>query len=266
MMELRNKLYFFYKKTSENRDQVDALKTFAVKQGFNIVQNAEEANIIASIGGDGAFLQAVRKTGFRDDCLYVGVSTGQLGLYCDFHIDEQEKMLEAMQREEIEVRKYPIISVVIDGETQFFCLNECSIRTSTIKVMTAEIYINDLHFETFKGDGIIVATPSGTSGYNKSVSGALIDPKLPCMQVSELASVNNNTFRTLGSSFVLNDDKELTLKIKKGDNSYPIIGLDNEAFSIRSNREIKITLPERRIKTVKLKNNSFWHKVKRSFL
>ncbi|TCP32055.1 NAD+ kinase [Scopulibacillus darangshiensis] len=265
-MEARNKLYFFYKNTKKLHPQVEELKAFAESQDFHLVNDPAEANIITSIGGDGAFLQAVRKTGFRDDCLYLGISTGQLGFYCDFNINAHKDMLEAIRNEQIEVRKYPIIQVEIDGDTRLYCLNECSIRTSTIKVFSIEVYIDNLHFETFKGDGMIISTPTGSSGYNKSVNGAVIDPKIPCLQVSELASLNNNYYRTLGSAFVLNQERELTLKIKENINNYPIIGLDNEAYSIRSNKEIKITLPDRRIKTVKLKDNSFWHKVQRSFL
>jgi NAD+ kinase len=265
-MEKRNKLYLFYKETADNINQIRNLKLFAESHGFDLVEEAKEANLIASIGGYGAFLQSVRKTGFRDDCLYVGISTGQLGFYCDFHIENHEKMLDAIRHDEIEVRKYPIIQVDIDQKTRFYCLNECSIKTSTIKVFSAEVYIDDLHFETFKGDGLIISTPTGSSGYTKSVNGAVLDPKLSCLEVSELASLNNNHYRTLGSSFVLSNERKLVLNIKENDNNYPVIGLDNEAFSIRSNKELKISLPEKRIKTVKLKNNSFWHKVQRSFL
>ncbi len=265
-MERRNKLFLFYKETLQNKHQIEMLQNFAESHGFTLVEDAAEANLIASIGGDGAFLQAVRKTGFRDDCLYLGISTGELGFYCDFHIEDHEKMLEAIQHDEIEVRKYPIIQVDIDHKTRFYCLNECSIRTSTIKVFSVDVFIDDLHFETFKGDGMIISTPTGSSGYTKSVNGAVLDPKLSCLEVSELASLNNNHYRTLGSSFVLSNERTLVLNIKENENNYPIIGLDNEAFSIRSNKEIKITLPEKRIKTVKLKNNSFWHKVQRSFL
>ncbi|MFP3489940.1 NAD(+) kinase, partial [Staphylococcus sp. SIMBA_130] len=49
-------------------------------------------------------------------------------------------------------------------------------------------------------------------------------------------------------------------------NDYPVIGIDNEAMSRQHAKEIQIHIPEKRIKTVKLKNNSFWHKVQRSFL
>src|SRR5699024_5325853 len=105
-----------------------------------------------------------------------------------------------------------------------------------------------------------------STGYNKSNQGAVIDPKIPCFQVSELASLNNNRYRTLGSSFVLNQDRKLTLDVVQDGNDHPIIGLDNEALPIRNIQKLTVTLSENVIKTVKLKNNSYWDRVKRTFL
>ncbi|HZH61923.1 MAG TPA: NAD kinase, partial [Metabacillus sp.] len=146
------------------------------------------------------------------------------------------------------------------------CLNECSIRSSIIKTFVIDVFIDDLHFETFRGDGMLIATPTGSTAYNKSVNGAVVDPMLPCLQVSELASLNNNLYRTLGSSFILSDKRKLTLKVVQDGNDYPIIGIDNEALSIRHVQQLEYGLSELPIKTVKLKDNSFWEKVKRTFL
>ncbi|MDF0726431.1 NAD kinase [Cytobacillus sp. S13-E01] len=266
-MPTRRNLYLFYKKDPEITHQLKPLFDLAEKYNFNIVSDHAKANIIVSIGGDGAFLQAVRKTNFREDCLYAGISTtGSLSLYCDFHLDETEKMIEAMQYEQIEVRRYPTIEVKVDDTTSFYCLNECSIRSPIIKTFVLDVYIDNLHFETFRGDGMLVATPTGSTGYNKSVNGAVVDPMLPCLQVSELASLNTNRYRTLGSSFILSGARKLTLKIVQDGNDYPIIGMDNEAVSIRHVDSIDISLTDKKIKTVKLKDNSFWEKVKRTFL
>jgi NAD+ kinase len=113
---------------------------------------------------------------------------------------------------------------------------------------------------------MIIATPTGSTAYNKSVNGAVVDPLLPCIQVSELASLNNNRYRTLGSSFILSGQRKLTLKISPEGNHYPLIGMDNEALSIQHIEKIDIALSDRVIKTVRLKDNSFWEKVKRTFL
>ncbi|MFS0864536.1 NAD kinase [Fredinandcohnia sp. 179-A 10B2 NHS] len=263
----RRNVYFFYKKEDDTIEYVKKLHKLADENQFTVVEDHAKANVIVSIGGDGTFLQAVRKTNFREDYLYAGISTtGSLNLYCDFHADDTEKMLEAMKNELIEVRRYPTIEVKVDDNPSFYCLNECSIRSAIIKTLVLEVYVDDLHFETFRGDGLIISTPTGSTAYNKSVNGAVVDPLLPCMQVSELASLNNNQYRTLGSSFILSDTRKLVLKDVQDGNDFPTIGMDNEALSIRNVQQIEIKLSEKRIKTVKLKDNSFWEKVKRTFL
>ncbi len=149
----------------------------AERNDFTVVSNHEEANIIASIGGDGMFLQAVRKTGFREDCLYAGITDDSyLGLYCDFHIDDHHAMIDAMTMEQIEVRRYPVIKVDIDEEGSFYCLNEFTIRSGIIKTLVMDVFIDGLHFETFRGDGMVIASPTGSTAYNKSVKGAVVDP------------------------------------------------------------------------------------------
>ncbi|MGG4488713.1 NAD kinase [Metabacillus idriensis] len=267
MTDNRRNVYFYYKKEDELVQKVKGLTSLAEEQGFKVVPDSQQANIIVSIGGDGTFLQAVRKTKFRNDCLYVGISVkGTVSLYCDFKIEETEKIIEAMKEAQIEVRRYPILDVTIDGHTTFQCLNECSIRSGIIKTFVIDVFIDDLHFETFRGDGMIISTPTGSTAYNKSVQGAVVDPLLPCLQVSELASLNNNKYRTLGSPFILSGDRKLTLKIVQDGNDHPVIGMDNDALSIRHVEKIELSLSQSIIKTVKLKDNSFWEKVKRTFL
>lgn len=267
MTERRNRIYFFYKHDEQLTPQVQPLIELAQQNDFVVVDDYRNANVIVSIGDDGSFLQAVRQTGFRDDCLYAGISMlPSRGFYCDFQIDDPDHMVQAATNEQIEVRRYPIIQVTIDDTASFFCLNECSIRSGIIKTFVMDVFIDDLHFETFRGDGMIVATPTGSTAYNKSVNGAVVDPLLPCIQVSELASLNNNRYRTLGSSFILSGKRKLTLKISPEGNHYPLIGMDNEALSIRHIEKIDISLSDRVIKTVRLKDNSFWEKVKRTFL
>ncbi|MDQ0221080.1 NAD+ kinase [Peribacillus cavernae] len=234
-MTNRRNIYFFYKKSAGLTEKVQHLSHLAQRYSYNIVKDFKEANIIVSVGGDGTFLQAVRKTGYREDCLYAGISTtGNLNMYCDFHLDDTSKMIDSMTMEQIEVRRYPTIEIKLDEQPPFYALNELSLRSSVIKTLVLDLFIDDLHFETFRGDGIIVATPTGNTAYNKSVNGSIVDPTLPCFQVSELASLNNNTYRTLGSSFILGTDRTLTILLGQDGNNHPIIGLDNEAMSDRT--------------------------------
>lgn len=266
-MSDRRNVFFYYKKEEDLLEKVKSIIEFAKEHDFHIVEDHTLANIIVSIGGDGVFLQAVRKTNFRSDCLYVGVGIDEsISLYCDFHIDDRDKMIKAINESQIEVRRYPVLEVRIDDNTTFKCLNECSIRSAIIKTFVIDVFIDELHFETFRGDGMLIATPTGSTAYNKSVNGAVVDPMLACLQVSELASLNNNLYRTLGSSFILSDKRKLTLKVVQNGNDYPVIGMDNEALSIQNVKKLEYSLSELPIKTVKLKDNSYWDKVKRTFL
>jgi NAD+ kinase len=263
----RSNIYFHYQHDGKTDAKLQPLFDLARQNHFSITEKVEEANIIVSIGGDGAFLQAVRKTGFRQDCLYTGITrTDEAGLYCDFNLDTFDEMLYSMQHEAMEVRRFPVIHVQVNDGPSFYCLNELSVRSTIIKSIVINVLIDEKHFETFRGDGLVVSTPTGSTGYSKSTNGAVIDPLIPSFQVSELASLNNNRYRTLGSSFVLSGSRKLTLKVVQDGNDYPIIGLDNEAYSIRNIRDITVTLSDKVIKTVRLKNNSYWDRVKRTFL
>lgn len=263
----RNQLYFFYLKDDETDAKVDVLGKIARDNGFEIAGHPNNASIIVSVGGDGAFLQAVRKSGFRQDAIYVGITrTGESGLYCDFDLDNFDEMLHSLMHEELEVRRFPVIKARINDGTEYHCLNEVSIRSTIVKTIVIDVLIDDVYFETFRGDGLIVSTPTGSTGYNKSAYGAVIDPLIASYQVSEVASLNNNQYRTLGSSFVLSKDRKLTLNVQPTGNDHPIISLDNEAHPITKVSSLEVDMDETVIKTVKLKNNSFWDRVRRTFL
>src|SRR5690625_1002204 len=266
-MPNRSNIYFYYKKDDELERQLQPLFDVATKNNCTIVKRHQDASIIISVGGDGAFLQAVRKTGFRQDCIYAGVTrSDESGLYCDCRLEHLDEMLETIANEYVEVRRLHVIKIEANGQPSFYCFNDLSVRSTIIKTIVIDVFIDDMHFETFRGDGLIVATPTGSTGYNKSTNGAVIDPLIPSFQVTELASLNNNKYRTLGSSFVLSKDRKLDLEIIQDGNNYPIIGLDNEAYSVRNIKHLSVTLSDKVIKTVRLKNNSYWDRVRRTFL
>ncbi|MBD7943546.1 MULTISPECIES: NAD kinase [Psychrobacillus] len=266
-MTSRNNIYLYTKNDTDSLRRKELLQKVIHQHGFKAVDNFEEASIIVSIGSDATFLQAVRKTGFRQDTLYAGISiTDSLNMYCDFFADDIEKMADAVQKDKIEVRKYPILEVSVNKNPKFFCLNEFTIRSNVIKSFVLDIFIDQKHFETFRGDGMVISTPTGSSAYNKSLNGAVVDPLLQCIQVAEIASMNSNEYRTLGSPFVLSSERTLELRLQQDWNDYPSMSTDNEALSIQHVDTVTLSLSDRVVKTVKLKDNSYWDKVKRSFL
>jgi NAD+ kinase len=263
----RMNAYVYSKHDKDSRSKKSMVEDSLTHEGFTMTEDLNTANNIISIGGDGSFLQAVRKTGFRQDCLYAGISTsGKHSLYCDFHYNNLYEMTQAIRDSKLEVRRYPLIEVTIDEHRQFYCLNEFSIRSNIIRTFVLDVIIDDKLFETFLGDGLIISTPTGSTAYNKSVNGAVVDPLLNCFQVTELASVNNNKYRTLGSPFILSGERKLNLHVHQDGNDFPLMAADNEALGVRKVENLKIELSDKTIKTVKLKDNSFWEKVQRIHL
>ncbi len=260
-------IFIFTKQDEDSLSKKEIVIEAMQHEGFKVVEQSEDANIIISIGNDGTFLQAVRKTNFRQDCLYAGIySEGRQAMYCDFHYNNLHEMVLAIRKADIEVRRYPLIEASIDNQQTFYCLNEFSIRSNIIRTFVVDVIIDDKLFETFLGDGLIISTPTGSTAYNKSVRGAVVDPFLPCFQVTELASVNNNTYRTLGSPFILSGDRKLRLHVHQDGNDFPSVAMDNEAIGVRRVVDVEIGLSDKVIKTVKLKHNSFWEKVQRIYL
>src|SRR5690625_2760169 len=75
-----------------------------------------------------------------------------------------------------------------------------------------DVEINGEHFETFRGDGLCVSTPSGSTAYNKALGGAIIHPSLEAIQLTEMASINNRVFRTIDSLLILPNHHTCILK------------------------------------------------------
>lgn len=266
MSDLKN-IFFYYPKESVPKEKLMELFHASDTNGFSIVKDYKEADVIICIGDDGTYLQGVRHTNFRSDCIYIGISeANQIGLYGDFTLEHHQEMFDLLSSEHIKIQRFPIIDVSINGEAPFYCLNEASVRSSIIKTIVIDVYINEQYFERFRGDGLIVATPTGSTGYNKSIAGPIVDPAIPCFQMTELASLNNNSYRTLGSSLVLGENKKLRLQILQDGNDYPVIGLDNEAYSIRNIKDILITMSGKTIQTIKTTKNSYFDRLKQLYL
>lgn len=260
-------VYFFAPHGEETKEIQNDLSELFSRHNIKEVDSGDKADIIASIGGDGMFLQSVRKNDFRDDCVYLGIAVDESNhLYVDFHYRDISSLEEAIDQNNLDVRKYPLLQVKINDNKPSYCLNEFTLRSSIVKTIKMDVYINDFLFEQFNGDGILVATPTGSTGYNKSLGGAVVDPLIHALQVTELASVNNNTYRTLGTSFLLNKERPLTLLIDKNVDYYPIMSLDNDALSVRNTEKVELAISDKMIRTLKLKDNTFWHKAQRNFL
>lgn len=153
-----------------------ASKLFATfKHDPDFYLSKKDPDIVISIGGDGMLLSAFHMYEKQlDKVRFVGVHTGHLGFYTDYRDFEVDTLINNLKNDKGEQISYPILKVTItleDGRViRARALNESTIKRIE-KTMVADVVINQVVFERFRGDGILVSTPTGSTAYNKSLGG-----------------------------------------------------------------------------------------------
>ena len=154
---------------------------------------------------------------------------------------------------------------MIDGrQVSARALNEATVKRLS-KTMVADVFINNVHFERFRGDGISVSTPTGSTAYNKSLGGAVLHPTIEALQIAEVASLNNRVYRTLGSSIVVPKKDKIVIE-PKHDDRYSL-SVDNRTFVYDNIDRIEYQLDQSKIHFVASPSHtSFWNRVKDAFI
>lgn len=229
-------------------------------------------DIVISIGGDGTLLTAFNKYQDQlDHVRFVGIHTGHLGFYTDWRNFEVDDLLTSLQHDSGQSVAYPLLQIDVtysDGQAQHMvALNESALRQKT-KTMVSDVYINDRFFESFRGDGLCASTPTGSTAYNKSVGGAVMDPKISGFQLTELASLNNRVYRSLGSPIILGTESQVTLRIH--DDSDSLLTCDRRVVEWNTDEhhlsEVAYRVADQPIRFAKYRHTSFWDRVHESFI
>ncbi|HEM5030435.1 TPA: NAD kinase [Streptococcus suis] len=235
----------------------------------NFILTPKNPDIVISIGGDGMLLSAFHKyEKLTDRVRFVGIHTGHLGFYTDYRDFEVDKLIENLKLDTGARVSYPILNVKVkmtDGRiVEARALNEATVKRLS-KTMVADIIINNVPFERFRGDGISVSTPTGSTAYNKSLGGAVLHPTIEALQIAEVASLNNRVYRTLGSSVVVPKKDKIVIEPKHSDRYS--IAVDNKTFVYDSIESIEYQIDNSKIHFVATPSHtSFWNRVKDAFI
>ncbi|UCZ51946.1 NAD kinase [Bacillus shivajii] len=238
-------------------------------QEFELTYNSEEPDVVISVGGDGTLLEAFHEyTDRLYDTAFVGVHTGHLGFYADWKPDEVEKLVIHIAKTPFKIVEYPVLEVVVrhHGEQKterFLALNECSVK-STEGSLVMDIEIKGDLFETFRGDGLCISTPSGSTAYNKALGGAILHPSLSTIQLAEMASINNRVYRTIGSPLVLPQHHTCLLK-PLNDVDFQVT-IDHKTLLQKEVKSIQCRVAEEKVRFARFRPFPFWKRVKESFI
>ncbi|KLL74086.1 NAD kinase [Streptococcus agalactiae] len=247
-----------------------ASKLFAAfKHDPDFYLSKKDPDIVISIGGDGMLLSAFHMYEKQlDKVRFVGVHTGHLGFYTDYRDFEVDTLINNLKNDEGEQISYPILKVTIaleDGRViRARALNESTIKRIE-KTMVADVVINQVVFERFRGDGILVSTPTGSTAYNKSLGGAVLHPTIEALQLTEISSLNNRVYRTLGSSVII--PKKDAIEIVPKRVGVYTISIDNKTVHYKNVTKIEYSIDEKSINFVSTPSHtSFWERVNDAFI
>jgi len=249
-----------------SRELSEQFQTQAKARG--LIYDEEAPDTVVSIGGDGTMLQAFhRYKELLDRVAFIGIHTGHLGFYADWQKNELVELLDLMASSEPRNIHYPLLHVEIDtteGKETHLVLNEFTLKSGDGTLVSA-IHINDEPFEMFRGDGIVISTPTGSTGYNKSLGGAVIHPSLEALQIAEIASINNRVYRTLGSSVILPKHHHCDI-VPPDLGEELIIGVDHMLMALTGVRSITCRVAEKKVTFARYRPFTFWNRVREAFI
>ena len=176
------------KKVFVDLDTAAAIKV----QGYERVEIVSAAEMLIVLGGDGTLLSAARLVAdAQRDVPIFGVNLGSLGFMAEVSLDELYDNLEKAiaGRLVTEDRMMLSASVIRDGRrvSQYRVLNDAVINKGALaRMMELKISVNDGHLTTLRADGLIVATPTGSTAYSLSAGGPIIHPTIHCFVVTPI--------------------------------------------------------------------------------
>ncbi|MER2063200.1 MAG: NAD kinase [Alkalibacterium sp.] len=253
--------------TQESLPVVRQLRELLNKAELEIV--TQKPDIIISVGGDGTLLSAFhRYAHLLDTVRFIGVHTGHLGFYTDWRQYNLPELVNSLKNDNGEFIQYPLLDVEVVYKSRHKNKHFLALNESIVKIidgtLVGDVYIKEAHFERFRGDGLCISTPTGSTGYNKSIGGAVLHPRLEALQLTEIASLNNRIFRTLSSPMIIAPDE--WIKIKPIDTNHFTLTIDQLVSKETDVDYIRFQIAKERIRFAQYQHTHFWDRVEDAFL
>ena len=212
-------------------------------------------NYIICVGGDGTILKAssyVKNMGIP----IIGINTGRLGFLAKIKAVEIDNVIQAISKKKYTISEKTLLSVSYKNKKQEnklgVALNELSItRKNTTSLITIETKLNDEYLNTYWADGLIIATPTGSTGYSLSCGGPIIMPESKNLVITPIAPHNLNA-----RPLVIPDNTNISLKISGRENEF-FVSLDSKITTLSNEMLILIKKAPYKIKMIQLDNDNF---------
>ena len=206
-----------------------------------------EPDVIIVIGGDGTMLSAIRKYKHLQKP-FVGIDTGTLGFLTTIMPDNLEKIFDVLDGKKFTINSYPLLMVntkTLSGDIYTeYAFNEITIKHVEPKLMEAKVYLNSKPFNYYTGDGLIISTPMGATGYAIWAGGAVVHSNIPVYQITPLTPNDNSVNRPMSSTMIVPNQTRLDVNIIKAHKRKVIVACDGIKLSNEYIEDIHIKIAE----------------------
>lgn len=224
-------------------------------KGLNhVVEPAEDSTAVISIGGDGTFLHTAQWVG-RRQIPVLGINTGHLGFLSVSCLNESKSIIEALKNGSFVIEPRAVLNIVSDNLPEDiwpYALNEVAIlKQNTSAMISIRTEINDFYLTDYLVDGLIISTPTGSTGYNMSVGGPILQPTVDNWILSPIAP-HSLTMRPL----VVSSKAKITATTSSRTDSYRI-SLDGRSFSMPCDTVVAVQRADFDVFVMRRKGDNF---------
>lgn len=224
-----------------------------------VAQTGESIDFALSLGGDGTFLTTASLVGHLDIPI-LGINCGHLGYLAEVHTESLEKVLEQLINNNYTIEQRRLLEVSCQYEGKIvspYALNEVAILKSGLSSMiTVDVTLNGEPLHNYKSDGLLIATPTGSTAYNLSAGGPLLDPHVNAIILTPVATHSLN-IRPL----VVLDDSQIDVKISSRNGNF-LLSVDGRSQVLNQDIQLHIERSQRTIKLVRISGQTFMQSLK----
>jgi len=240
-----------------------------LKESYPTFTNHEELNngfnLFISIGGDGTMLRAA--TFVRNKNIpIVGINAGRLGFLATVQQENIENLLPLIFENKYKISPRSLLTLHYPGGTDQledldFALNEITVsRRDTTSMITVEVKLNGDHLTSYWADGLILSTPTGSTGYSLSCGGPLLMPEVNSLVITPIAPHNLNA-----RPLVIPDDTEIELRVSSREEQH-LVSLDSRIIRLEVETVITVKKANFKINLVEFAEEKFLDTLRKKLL
>lgn len=224
-----------------------------------VAHTEDSIDFALSVGGDGTFLTTASLVGHLDIPI-LGINCGHLGYLAEVQTDTIDAVLDQLITNNYTIEQRRMLEVTCQQGGKIvspYALNEVAILKSGLSSMiTVDVTLNGEFLHNYKADGLLVATPTGSTAYNLSVGGPLLDPHVNAIILTPVATHSLN-IRPL----VVLDDSKIDVKISSRNGNY-LLSVDGRSQVLKQDIQLHIERSQRTIKLVRINGQNFMQSLK----